>query len=54
MGLLFVAGVMNLPWVAALAILVLLEELVPWSEMFAKVTGVALSATGIYFLMQPV
>lgn len=42
MALLFVFGVMNLVWIAALAILVLLEKLAPAGERIAAVTGIAL------------
>ena len=42
MGLLFVVGVMNLVWVAALAAFVLLEKLVPHGEAVARISGIAL------------
>jgi len=50
MGLLFVVGVMNLLWVAVLAVFVLLEKMVlrgPWP---GRVTGVALMAWALYLL----
>lgn len=46
MALLFVFGVMNLAWVAALAIVVLIEKLVPGGERIAPVIGVAAAAAG--------
>ena len=45
MVLLFVGGVMNLLWIAALAALVLAEKLIPGS-LFQRLTGVALVAAG--------
>jgi len=53
MGLLFVVGVMNLLWVALLAVFVLLEKTVlrgPWP---GRVTGVALIAWALYLLGAP-
>jgi len=52
MGLLFVAGVMNLLWVAAIALFVLLEKVVPSGPMVGRVTGAALIAAGIALLTQ--
>jgi predicted metal-binding membrane protein len=46
MALLFVAGVMNLLWVAALAAFVLLEKLVPAGRAVSRVTGAALITWG--------
>jgi predicted metal-binding membrane protein len=50
MGLLFVVGVMNLLWIAALAIFVLVEKTVrgPW---LGRATGVALLAWALYLLV---
>jgi predicted metal-binding membrane protein len=44
MALLFVAGVMNLLWIAALAVVVLLEKVTPWGRAIASVSGVAMIA----------
>jgi predicted metal-binding membrane protein len=44
MGLLFVFGAMNLVWVAALSILVLLEKLAPSGHTIARVSGIAMLA----------
>ena len=41
-GLLFVGGVMNLIWVAVIAIFVLLEKVVPRGEIVGRVGGVLL------------
>lgn len=47
MALLFVGGIMNLLWIAGLAILVLIEKLVPRGETVASVAGMAcLGAAG--------
>ena len=42
MALLFVFGVMNLIWVAALSVLVLLEKLAPFGQAIARLSGVAM------------
>jgi len=52
MALLFVAGVMNLLWVAALAVLVLLEKTVPWGELVSRTAGVGLIVAGVALLSQ--
>jgi predicted metal-binding membrane protein len=43
MALLFVFGVMNLLWIAALALFVLLEKVVPWGEWFSRASAVLLA-----------
>ena len=48
MGLLFVVGVMNLLWVAAIALFVLVEKLSPHGETAARVSGLALLAFAGY------
>lgn len=48
MLLLFVGGVMNLLWVAAIALFVLIEKLAPRGEFTARVAGVTLIAWGSY------
>jgi len=52
MVLLFVGGVMNLFWIAALAILVLVEKVAPFGRVIARVAGLALVAGGVWLLMQ--
>ena len=47
MGLLFVAGVMNLVWVAGIALIVLIEKVAPRGDVFARLTGVVLAAAGV-------
>ena len=50
MLLLFVVGVMNLAWIAAIGALVLAEKLIP-GRLFQRVTGVALFAAGVILLL---
>ena len=50
MALLFVAGVMNLLWVAAIAAFVLLEKLVRGGAVASRVAGVALICWGVWVL----
>ncbi len=48
MGLLFVGGVMNLLWVAALAVFILLEKAVARGPWLSRVAGLALILWGLY------
>jgi predicted metal-binding membrane protein len=47
MILLFVAGVMNLLWVAALAAMVLIEKLAPANRFVSSMFGLVLIASGV-------
>ena len=47
MALLFVGGVMNLVWIAALAVLILGEKLLPGGVWVGRVVGAALIAGGL-------
>lgn len=47
MALLFVAGVMNLAWVAAITIFVLIEKLVPYPRAVAYTAGCLLVASSV-------
>ena len=51
MALLFVLGVMNLVWIAALAAFVLAEKVVPAGEKVSRVTGVLLIAWGVWAVL---
>lgn len=46
MVLLFVGGLMNLAWIAALALLVLVEKTLPWGGWASRTAGVLLIAWG--------
>jgi predicted metal-binding membrane protein len=50
MCVLFVVGVMNLMWVIAIAVFVLIEKVGPWGIVVGRVAGVAMIATGAYIL----
>ncbi len=50
MALLFVGGAMNLVWIAALAILVLVEKLAPFGWMIGRGAGVVFVAAGLWLL----
>lgn len=52
MALLFVAGVMNLLWIAVLGALVLAEKVVP-SQLLPRVTGICLVIAGLGLLVYP-
>jgi predicted metal-binding membrane protein len=51
MALLFVGGVMNLRWIAVLAILVLVEKALPFGWIFARLAGLAFVAGGAWLLI---
>jgi predicted metal-binding membrane protein len=50
MTLLFVGGVMNLVWAAAIAAWVLVEKLLPRGEALARIAGVAAIAYGAWMI----
>ena len=50
MGLLFVGGLMNLIWIAAIAVFILLEKTMPFAEMGARVVGAAMIVVGLLSL----
>jgi predicted metal-binding membrane protein len=50
MGLLFVVGIMNVLWIAAIAIFVLLEKIVPAGRYISRIAGTAMIATGVWML----
>ena len=52
MALLFVAGVMNLLWIAGLAILVLVERVLPGGVGVSRVVGVLLLVAGVVVLVR--
>jgi predicted metal-binding membrane protein len=50
MGLLFVGGVMNLLWIAAVALFILLEKTMPFAEAGSRVVGAAMIVVGLLSL----
>jgi len=52
MALLFVAGVMNLLWVAVIALFVLAEKILPKGEILSRIAGIALAAWGVALMMR--
>jgi predicted metal-binding membrane protein len=46
MALLFVGGIMNLAWIAGIALIVLIEKILPWDGRIEWVTGTVLIAWG--------
>ena len=51
MALLFVGGVMNLTWIAALALVVAVEKLAPYGDRLGWVLGNVLVAAGIWRML---
>jgi len=52
MALLFVAGVMNLLWVATITVFVLIEKIAPRGDMVGRVAGGVLVIAGLVMLSQ--
>jgi len=52
MALLFVGGVMNMLWVAAIAVFVLIEKIAPHGWHVARIAGLGLIAWGGWMLLQ--
>jgi len=50
MALLFVGGIMNLAWIAGIALIVLIEKTLPWGGRMGRVTGIVLIAWGVLAL----
>jgi predicted metal-binding membrane protein len=46
MALLFVGGVMNLAWIGGIALLVLIEKVLPWGGWMGRATGVLMVVWG--------
>jgi predicted metal-binding membrane protein len=51
MALLFVGGVMNVLWIALLALLVLLEKLTPFGRWIARAAGAVFIGAGVWLLL---
>ena len=47
MALLFVGGVMNLAWIGGIALLVLIEKVLPWGGWTGRATGGVMIAWGV-------
>lgn len=52
MSLLFVGGVMNMVWVAGLAVLVLLEKVLPRGEVFGRLAGLVMLGAGLVLILR--
>lgn len=51
MGLLFIAGVMNVVWIILITIYVLIEKIVPNSQIISKLVGVGMIGSGIWLIV---
>jgi predicted metal-binding membrane protein len=54
MALLFVAGVMNLLWVAGISLFVLAEKVLPRGELVGRLGGAVLLVAGVVVLISAV
>jgi predicted metal-binding membrane protein len=52
MSLLFFGGVMNLLWIAAIAIFVLIEKVLPAARLFSRVGGIGMLCFSAFLLFQ--
>jgi len=52
MALLFVGGVMNVLWIAGIAILVLLEKTMPTGQLIPRISGALMAAIGAWLLVR--
>ncbi len=50
MGLLFLGGVMNLLWIAAITLFVLLEHVIPFGDQGGRIGGAAMILLGVVWL----
>ena len=51
MVLMFVAGVMNIFWMAVLAVFILAEKLIPWGRRFSQLSGFLMIAWGLLSIL---
>jgi predicted metal-binding membrane protein len=52
MGLLFVGGIMNLFWIAGIAILVLSEKVMPLGRVIPRIAGAIMGLAGIWLITE--
>ena len=52
-ALLFAGGVMNIAWIAAIAIFVLIEKLVPSGSFISRIAGAGLVVGGLWLFGRP-
>ena len=52
MLLLFAGGVMNIAWIAAISIFVLIEKVLPAGRAIGRLTGAVLVLSGLWFLLR--
>jgi predicted metal-binding membrane protein len=50
MAILFVGGVMNVLWIAGIAVLILLEKTVPTGRLIPRLSGALIAAGGVWLL----
>jgi predicted metal-binding membrane protein len=53
MAVLFVVGLMNLGWMAALSVLIAVEKLAPWGTPMSRLVGGLFIALGVLMAVQP-
>lgn len=53
MAVLFVVGLMNLAWMAALSVLIVVEKRAPWGVAVGRLSGVVCIALGVFMAARP-
>jgi predicted metal-binding membrane protein len=48
MALLFVGGIMNVLWIAAISAFTLIEKIVPAGRLISRVAGICFAAAGVW------
>jgi predicted metal-binding membrane protein len=51
MALLFVGGVMNIAWIGGIAVLILMEKILPYGRLVSRLSGVAIVLVGVWLLL---
>jgi predicted metal-binding membrane protein len=51
MALLFVGGIMNVLWIAGIAVFVLAEKVIPSGHALSRIGGVVLAVAGIWLIV---
>jgi predicted metal-binding membrane protein len=52
MALLFVGGIMNVVWIAGIAVFILAEKVIPSGRILSRIAGVMLTAAGIWLIVE--
>jgi predicted metal-binding membrane protein len=51
MALLFVGGVMNIAWIGGIALLILMEKILPFGQWVSRLSGVVIGLVGVWLIL---